>query len=171
YPFDQDETLGIERRVVFHLDDEKRYGLQGIIDRIVRTRDGVIEIHDYKTGAYVPSQKKLDEDRQLALYQIGVARELGEDAPIRLVWHYLAKNKRCVSERTPEQLDALRSETIELIDRIEAEKEFEASKNRLCDWCEFREVCPAWGGTPPTREEILARRAGDSEPSDQISLL
>ncbi len=171
YPFDQDETLGIERRVVFHLDDEKRYGLQGIIDRIVRTRDGVIEIHDYKTGAYVPSQKKLDEDRQLALYQIGVARELGEDAPIRLVWHYLAKNRRCVSERTPEQLDALRGETIELIDRIEAETEFEASKNRLCDWCEFREVCPAWGGTPPTREEILARRAGDSEPSDQISLL
>jgi len=171
YPFDQDETLGIERRVVFHLDDEERYGLQGIIDRIVRTRDGVIEIHDYKTGAYVPSQKKLDEDRQLALYQIGVAREFGDDAPIRLVWHYVAKNRRCVSERTPEQLDALRAETIELIDRIEAERAFPAEKNRLCDWCEFRDICPAWGNTPPTRDEIKARKAGDPTAGNQISLL
>jgi putative RecB family exonuclease len=171
YPFDQDETLGIEKRVVFHLDDEERYSLQGIIDRIVRTRDGAIEIHDYKTGGYVPSQKKLDEDRQLALYQIGVAREFGDDAPIRLVWHYVAKDRRCVSERTPEQLEALRRETIELIDRIEAEREFPAQKNRLCDWCEFREICPAWGGTPPTREEVRARRTGDTTPLDQIRLL
>ncbi len=171
YPFDQDETLGIEHRVVFHLDDEKRYGLQGIIDRIVRTRDGAIEIHDYKTGAYVPSQKKLDEDRQLALYQIGVAREYGDDAPIRLVWHYLSKNRRCVSERSPEQLDDLRHETMALIDRIEAERQFEPEKNRLCDWCEFRDMCPAWGHTPPTREEIEAKRAGDTTPPPQMTLL
>lgn len=171
YPFDKDETLGIERRVVFHLDDDARYGVQGIIDRIVRTRDGVIEIHDYKTGAYVPSQKTLDEDRQLALYQIGVAREYGDDAPIRLVWHYLAKDRRRESERTPEQLDALRAETIALIDRIEAEREFPPEKNRLCDWCEFRQICPAWGGTPPTREEIRAQKAGDATARSQMPLL
>jgi len=171
YPFDADETLGVERRVVFHLDEERRYGVQGVVDRIVRTRDGTIEIHDYKTGSYVPSQKRLDEDRQLALYQIGVSNELGHDAPIRLVWHYLAKNRRCVSERSPEQLEQLRAETIELIDRIEAEREFPAEKNRLCDWCEFRDICPAWGGTPPTREQLAARRAGEPTGSDQIPLL
>lgn len=159
YPFDQDETLGIERRVVFYLDEAKQYGLQGIIDRIVRTPDGGIEIHDYKTGAWVPSQKKLDEDRQLALYQIGVAREFGEDVPIRLVWHYVAKNRVCTSTRTPEQLEALGRETIELIDRVQAETEFATDKNKLCDWCEFKPLCPAWGGTPPTLEEVKALKA------------
>jgi len=159
YPFDQDETLGIERRVVFYLDEAKQYGLQGIIDRIVRTPDGTIEIHDYKTGAYVPSQKKLDEDRQLALYQIGVAREHGEDTPIRLVWHYVAKNRVCTSTRTPEQLAELGRDTMSLIDRVQAETEFATEKNRLCDWCEFKTLCPAWGGTPPTIEEVKAQKA------------
>ncbi|MEZ4291655.1 MAG: PD-(D/E)XK nuclease family protein [Myxococcota bacterium] len=52
YPFDDGETLGSERRVVF-LDEDGRYKMQGIIDRISRARDGVIEVHDYKTGARV----------------------------------------------------------------------------------------------------------------------
>ena len=173
YPFDQDETLGIEQRVVFHLDEGRQYGLQGIIDRVVRAPDGAIEIHDYKTGGYVPSQKKLDEDRQLALYQIGVAREFGDDVPIRLVWHYLAKNRVCTSERTPEQLDALGRETMALIDAIQAETTFEAKKNRLCDWCEFRSMCPAWGHTPPGPAEVdamkarlKAQRSSQSAPAD-----
>ena len=50
YPFDGDRTLGIEKRVAFSLDDAGQYRVQGIIDRVVRARDGVIEIHDYKTG-------------------------------------------------------------------------------------------------------------------------
>lgn len=34
--------------------------------------DGAFEIHNYKTGSKLPEQKELDEDMQLALYQIGV---------------------------------------------------------------------------------------------------
>ena len=122
YPFDQDESLGVEKRVVFSLDDAGEYRMQGIIDRVVRTRDGTIEIQDYKTGAYVPSQKKLDADRQLALYQIGVMREFGADQPIRLVWHYLQKGQVRTSTRSADQLEALRADTISLIDRIGEEQ-------------------------------------------------
>jgi len=166
YPFDSDVTLGVEQRVVFELDADRPYKIQGIIDRISRAPDGTIEIHDYKTGAYVPSQKKLDEDRQLALYQIGVAREHGEDAPIRLVWHFVAKKRVCTSTRTPEQLDALRRDTIALIERIEAETEFPTRKNTLCDWCEFKAHCPAWGGVPPGADEVRALRAARRRASD-----
>jgi putative RecB family exonuclease len=169
YPFDGDETLGIEQRVVFDLDEDRQYRMQGIIDRIVRASDGAIEIHDYKTSAYVPNQKKLDEDRQLALYQIGVAREFGEDAPIRLVWHYVARNRVCTSTRTPEQLEALRQETIALIDRIQAETEFAAQKNQLCDWCEFKTHCPAWGGTPPSPDEVRALKAARRRTADDAA--
>ncbi|MBW2230908.1 MAG: PD-(D/E)XK nuclease family protein [Deltaproteobacteria bacterium] len=169
YPFDEGETLGIEQRVVFDLDEAGQYEIQGVIDRIVRTRDGVIEIQDYKTGSYVPSQKKLDTDRQLALYQIGVARQLETDAPIRLVWHYLARGRTCTSTRTPEQLEALQRETIELIDRIQAETHFPAQKNNLCPWCEYKDVCPAFGHTPPPAEP---QAGGDSaEKPGQLSLL
>jgi putative RecB family exonuclease len=169
YPFDADETLGLERRVVFPLDDEGRYGIQGIIDRVVRAADGSIEIQDYKTGAWVPNQKALDADRQLALYQIGVSAELEEPAPIRLVWHYLAKGQIRTSTRTPEQLDALRSETLGLVEKIEAETDWSATKNKLCNWCEYRDVCPAWGAseTTPPRPGATAAAAETKQPGPQ----
>ena len=148
YPFDADETLGLEQRLVFDLDPKGEYAMQGIVDRIVRARDGAIEIQDYKTGAYVPSQKNLDNDRQLALYQIGVAEEFGLTEPFRLVWHYLAKDRTCTSERTPEALEDLKRDVIALIDEIRATREFPAKKNALCNWCGYKSACPAFGAEP-----------------------
>jgi RecB family exonuclease len=144
YPFGDSETLGIEKRVVFPLDEAGEYKMQGIIDRISRARDGVIEVHDYKTGARVPAQKMLDGDRQLALYQIGLTRQFGEDQPFRLVWHYVAKNQIRVSTRTPEQLAKLRETTIARIDEIQSATEFPAKKISLCPWCEYKNRCPLW---------------------------
>lgn len=142
YPFDGDETLGIEQRVAFTLDAEKGYRMQGFVDRVVRAKDGAIEIHDYKTSARVPSQQQLDRDRQLALYQIGLHAEHGDDQPIRLVWHYLAAGRVCNSARSPEQLDALRRDTVALIDRIRAATEWPARPGPLCAWCEYNHICP-----------------------------
>lgn len=143
YPFDRDESLGIEQHVGFALDEDGRYRVRGIIDRVVRAADGAIEIQDYKTGRWVPSQQELDQDRQLALYQIGVEGRYDGAAPVRLVWHYLLRDQVRVSTRTPEQLAELRTRTIELIDRVEAEQDFEPQPSSLCSWCEFNDVCPA----------------------------
>ena len=91
----------------------------------------------------MPDQKQLDEDRQLALYQIGVTEKLGDDRPVRLVWHYVFRNQVRTSTRTPEQLASLRAETAELIDRIRAEERFEPTPSALCSWCEYNDICPA----------------------------
>jgi putative RecB family exonuclease len=171
YPFDRDETLALEERVSFdlgsggtslaqrtqasrsepkasedhHAGERSRssYALQGFVDRIARTRDGAIEIQDYKTSARLPSQAQVDADRQLALYQIGVGARFGAQRPVRLVWHYLRQRRTLVSTRTPEQLDALAHDTRALIDRIRSETAFEARPSALCRWCEYREGCPA----------------------------
>jgi putative RecB family exonuclease len=143
YPFDADETLGIEEHVVFDLDESGRYGIQGYVDRISRTRDGTIEIHDYKTSRWVPNQAKIDADRQLAFYQIGIADRFGADSPVRLVWDYVFRNQTRTSTRTPEQLEALRVETVQLIDRVRAATQFEPKTSNLCSWCEYNDICPA----------------------------
>jgi len=143
YPFDADETLAVEKRFRFHLDPEGRYAVQGIVDRLSRARDGAIEIHDYKTSARVPSQAALDRDRQLALYQLGVAKIYGAEQPVRLVWHYVVSGQVRRSERTPEALDAVRSHSISLIDRIRSETRFEPRPGPLCSWCEYAALCPA----------------------------
>lgn len=185
YPFDEDETLGIEKRVVFPLDESGEYKMQGIIDRISRTRDGTIEVHDYKTGARVPSQKMLDQDRQLALYQIGLAREYGEDVPFRLVWHYVAKNQTRSSTRTPEELAALRESTIERIDEIQSASEYLPRKIALCPWCEYKSRCPLFAtdtaSTTPTvpttpaaappRPQQTVKQPAPTAPGKQLDLL
>ena len=154
YPFDADETLGLEERIQYR-DPEHGYRVQGFVDRIVRARDGTIEIHDYKTSRRIPSQKRLDADRQLALYQIAL-REKHPDTPMRLVWHYLTFGATRVSTRTPEQLDALRAAIGDLVQRIESEERFEARPSALCDWCEYRDACPAAQGKPKAAVEPAA---------------
>jgi putative RecB family exonuclease len=173
YPFDADETLGVEERVTFSLDAAGHYRMQGVIDRVVRARDGAIEIHDYKTGARVPRQAQLDRDRQLALYQLGLARRHGGDTPVRLVWHYLLSNQVRRSSRTPEQLDTLRDETMALIDRIRAEREFAPKTGPLCAWCEYRDRCPAQraNGADPAPPPAAPDEAERAPRAAQLSLL
>ncbi len=145
YPFDADETLGLEERFIFSLDAEGSYRFQGVVDRVVRARDEAIEIHDFKTAQRVPRQDRLDCDRQLALYQIGVAEKYGTDRPIRLVWHYLLPDQVRTTTRSPEALEELRASTVALIDQIRAQSVFEPRPGPLCAWCEYAEICPASG--------------------------
>ena len=142
YPFDSDETVGIEELVQFPLDEAGSYRIRGIIDRVVRRGPGRYEIHDYKTGGYLPPRKRIDADRQLALYQIGLSQRYPDAEEFELVWHYLAHNRTLRSQRTPEQLQVLREETIAQIDQIEATTEFPARTGPLCRWCEYRGICP-----------------------------
>ena len=181
YPFDADQTLGLEEHVVFTLDDAGRYGIQGYVDRISRARDGAIEIHDYKTSRWVPKQTQLDEDRQLAFYQIGIAGKFGAESAVRLVWHYVLRNQTRTSTRTPAQLAALRSATLLLIDRIRATTSFAPRTSTLCGWCEYNDVCPAVaaGDRPAASharpDETAAAPESDAEAArgkrDQLPLL
>ena len=147
---------------------------QGFIDRVGRTRDGAIEIHDYKTGRWVPKQEQIDEDRQLAFYQIGVTEKYGDDAPVRLVWHYVFRNQVRTSTRTREQLDALRVKTANLIDRIRGESVFEPKPSNLCSWCEYNDICPAMSrevGEPAEPPGAEARASAPPPRPGQLPLL
>ena len=42
--------------------------------------------------------------------------------------------------------------------------DWRASPSKLCDWCDHKPLCPAWGGTPPPLPEgaveiVLGERA------------
>ncbi|MCI0342127.1 MAG: PD-(D/E)XK nuclease family protein [Planctomycetales bacterium] len=165
-PFNQSEVLGTEVRVEAPLDDRGETWMTGVIDRLSRVAPGVYEIRDYKTGRWVPDQAELDRDRQLGLYEVAVRRRYPDAREVQLVWNYLRHDRECRSRRTPDGLRRLREETVALVVRIlEAERtlesrvgpggrpepeppEFPARKSRLCDWCEYRAICPAWGGDP-----------------------
>ena len=139
-PFDKGKVLGLETTEFIDLDDKYKFHVR--IDRLNEAEDGAYEIHDYKTGGYLPEQAKFDEDRQLALYSLWILKKFDNVKRIKLIWHYLAFDKEIISERTQDQLMKLRRETIKAIDKIESAKDFPSVVTRLCDWCNFRPICP-----------------------------
>ena len=143
-PFDQDKTIALEERILIDLDGSGEYKLQGYIDRLSESEDGCYEIHDYKTSSSLPMADYIQSDRQLALYMIGVKNRYPDVREVRLIWHFLAFDKEVDSTRNDEELEELKRDTIELIDKIESEEKFEANPSSLCDWCEFKPVCRQW---------------------------
>jgi putative RecB family exonuclease len=141
-PFDSTTTLGTEEKFIIPLDDENRYKLIGYIDRLARTPDGTIEIHDYKTSKRLPSQEDVDNDRQLALYQLAIQTKWPKEKDMKLIWHYLIHNMEMVSSRTAEQLEKEKSDILKIIAEIESTDSFEALESALCPWCDFQELCP-----------------------------
>jgi len=151
-PFD-DNTLETEKRILINLDKDGAYKMQGFIDRLVYNAEtGEYEIHDYKTANSMPSKEKINEDRQLAIYSIAIKELFGYDKDVCLIWHYLAHNQKICIRKANSELSKLKKDIIELIDSIESSKEFPAKKSALCSWCEYKNVCPEFGGTPPKKE-------------------
>lgn len=142
HPFNQNRVLGLEQKIEIELEGKRRYILQGYVDRIDLTPDGVIEIHDYKTGSSLPEQAEADADRQLALYQVGVKKKWPWAEKFRLVWHYVAFDLEISSSRTPEKLEELKREVVELIEEIEEAREFPPKESLLCNWCSYWDYCP-----------------------------
>jgi len=176
YPFTAGETVALEERLRLKLDTDGRYRMLGIVDRIVRRAEGAFEIHDYKTSASLPPQRKLDQDRQLALYQIGLEQTYPDVKEVELVWHYLIFNKTLRSRRSSEALEDLCRTTMRLIDAIEAESEYRARPGPLCRWCDYASLCPdapeaARSAAHARLEASVVSRPDEVEDGRQLSLL
>jgi putative RecB family exonuclease len=142
YPFDQGRTLGLEENIYFPLEEERGYWIRGVIDRLTLLDHSILEIHDYKTSNRLPTQEKVNSDRQLAFYQMGIGEKWKDAQEIRLIWHYLSFDVEIQSSRTQEDLHRLRQETLDLIQKIETNRKFAPKESPLCDWCEYHGYCP-----------------------------
>lgn len=146
FPFN-DNTIDLEKEISLKLGEEE-HELIGYIDRLVYNKQtGEYEIHDYKTSGSMPTKEKIENDRQLALYSLAIKEEFQTDKPICLNWHYLDFDKKICLKKTIEQLEKLKQEVINLINQIEETKDFPAKTSRLCDWCEYKPICPAFGNS------------------------
>lgn len=141
-PFNEGKVLGLETQDFLELNDEYKIHIR--IDRLMMKEDGVYEIHDYKTNSSLKKQSELDKDRQLAIYAMGVKKMYPDAKQVILVWHFLAFDKEMRSTRTTEQLTDLKNEILALIERINKEKEFKPNQSPLCDYCEYKPMCPIW---------------------------
>lgn len=142
-PFSADRTVAIEKRVGFPITvDGHEYRIEGFVDRLALAPDGAFEIVDYKTAKSLPNQEHADEDWQLALYELAVRREWPDTKEVRLKWHYVRHGKTLMSIRDDAARAKLLADATELISTIKHDHEFPTKQSALCDWCEYRDLCP-----------------------------
>jgi putative RecB family exonuclease len=141
YPFTQSTTLELEQKFVYPLSGNQE--IRGVIDRLARAGDSSLEIHDYKTSRRLPNSSQVTSDTQLALYELALRHRWPEVRQISLIWHYLAFDKEIQITKTAQQLEAIKQNTLGLIKRIESTASYPTQVTPLCDWCEYKEICPA----------------------------
>jgi len=153
-PF-SDNTIALEKRILFHLDNNKQFLIQGYVDRLVYSKENdEYEIHDYKTSSSMPTQEKIESDRQLSLYSLAIKNSYNHHKPVRQVWHYLAFNKLIEVRKSDELINKLKFQTLKLIEDIQSAKMFPAIISPLCHWCEFKPICPAWKNKNNPQDEL-----------------
>lgn len=145
-PFDKDRTVAVEKRIGFPIEiGDQTYRLEGFIDRLALSNaDEAFEIHDYKTAKSLPNQEHVDQDWQLALYEIAVRHEWPDTKKVRLVWHYVRHGKSLTSTRDIGQLNALKADVARTVEAIKKDHEFKPNETPLCGWCEYRAICPVF---------------------------
>ncbi|MEZ5116691.1 MAG: PD-(D/E)XK nuclease family protein [Candidatus Nanopelagicales bacterium] len=125
--------------------------LRGFIDRVDVSPDGLVRVVDYKTGRSPSESFEQKALFQMRFYALVLWRMHGV-VPRMLQLLYLGNGEvlryqpdEADLRATERKLESLRA----AIDRATETGDWRASPSRLCDWCDHRARCPAWGGTPP----------------------
>ncbi len=121
---------------------EEEIILSGKIDRIDQLQDGSLEIIDYKTAKNLPPQETVNNDLQLAIYQMGIqSRWPTLNKPIKLSLYFLKHGIKLSSVRTPEQIKQIKERLLDLVKEIKT-SDFNPTPTPLCDWCGYQQKCP-----------------------------
>lgn len=125
--------------------------LRGYIDRLDVAGSGDVRIVDYKTGRAPDPAFEGRAMFQLRFYALVLWRMHGR-VPKALQLLYLGSGE--VLRYEPDEADLRATERKlaalwQAITRATATGDWRPSPSRLCDWCDHRPLCPAWGGTPP----------------------
>lgn len=124
--------------------------LRGIIDRLDLLEDGSIVVTDYKTGR-APSE--MFERRSLGgvnFYAFLCERVLGR-RPAHIQLLHLREPVAIIatpSDQSVAQLERRTSAIWTAVERACERNDFKPRPSRLCDFCAFKQWCPAFGGDP-----------------------
>ena len=159
------EPASREERVEVVIDGVR---LRGVIDRLDVSAAGDLRVVDYKTGT---SPREAFEGKalfQMKFYALVLWRTRGV-VPRQLRLMYLADTDTLTYAPDAEELVRFERTLMAIwaaIQRAMQTGDFRPNPSRLCEWCDHRELCPAFGGTPPPfpRDAVLTDPRDDPAP-------
>jgi putative RecB family exonuclease len=125
--------------------------LRGYVDRVDVAPDGRVRVVDYKTGKAPRQAGEAKALFQMKFYALVLWRMRGTP-PAMLQLVYLGDGQ--ILRYVPQEAELVATERKiralwAAMERARQEGDWRPSPSRLCDWCDHRGLCPAWGGTPP----------------------
>src|SRR3954467_13709539 len=125
--------------------------LKGFIDRLDRSASGDLRVVDYKSGKAPDEAYEGKALFQLRFYALVLWRSTGV-LPRLLRLYYL--RDREVIDYSPDERDLIGLERhveaiAAAIGKARESGPGRPRTSRLCDWCSFQALCPAYGGSPP----------------------
>ncbi|MFD4355266.1 RecB family exonuclease, partial [Nocardia sp. NPDC058518] len=125
--------------------------LRGFVDRIDVAPNGLLRVVDYKTGRSPGPMHEARALFQLKFYALMILRTR-DIVPAQLRLIYLADKNILTYTPEREELDRFQRILTALWQAIiDAGKtgDFPATRNSMCKFCDFKPLCPEYGGTPP----------------------
>ncbi|MGC4941470.1 RecB family exonuclease [Kribbella sp. DT2] len=156
-----------ERELYVETELESGLTLRGYVDRLDVAPTGEIRVVDYKTGRSPSEFFEAKALFQMKFYALVLWRLRGV-VPAMLQLVYLGNGE--IVRYVPDEADLQACERKitalwTAITRALESGDWRPSPGPLCDWCDYKPLCPAWDGTPPplpTRsvQEVAEQSAG-----------
>ena len=146
--------------------------LRGYVDRLDVSPSGEMRVVDYKTGRSPSERFEAKALFQMKFYALVLWRLRGQ-VPRMLQLVYLGNSE--IVRYSPDEAELLAVEgklkaLWKAIETAAQTGDWQPRTSRLCDWCDHRALCPAWGGTPPPLPEGSAVLALDPRAAAAVIL-
>jgi putative RecB family exonuclease len=132
-------------------DGDDRLVLHGIVDRLDVAPNGLLRVVDYKTGKAPAAAYEAKNLFQMKFYAL-VLWKLRGVVPKRLQLIFLGSGEVLTYDPEERDLRSVERKITAVWAAIRAaaqRREWPPNPSRLCDWCSFKEGCPAHGGEVP----------------------
>jgi putative RecB family exonuclease len=136
--------------------------LRGIIDRLDRTPEGDLVVVDYKTGRAPSAAFEQSKLIGVHIYALLCQEVLGR-RPVEVRLLHLKEPTIIVAEPSEQALRGHRQKTLAVWSAIERachDEDFRPRTSPLCNFCRFRDFCPAYGGDPEQAAVVLGSPVG-----------
>ena len=156
----------VATELVFEVEVKDDITLNGVIDRVVKGKDGSYLVIDYKTSKREKNKVDLYQDSQLKGYVYAIHKLYG--VPISQIHaaHYYPLTNNFVNVKY--SIPQITAHTRKIIDEVwkirkSKKEDMKPNRNDFCNWCAYKTCCPEFNSPQACSKKIEELKA--SKPS------